>query len=72
MGEEMKFDNEAGKNVKAFGEFVKETIKTEGTKIKIRQRQVTNRALRRMSSGGANVLQHSAGMASGVSRKMGK
>lgn len=65
----MKFDNEAGKNVKALGSFLKETVSTVGKKIQIKQRQSTNRALRRMSSGKANAYQHSAGMAGGVSRK---
>ncbi len=63
-----KFDN-MSQNFKAVGSYAKSVLSTEGTKIQIRQRQRTNRALRKMSAGKANYTRHSAGMASGVSKK---
>ena len=68
MSLKQKFDNMSS-NFKAIGTIAKEGMKVAGLKVQIRQRQRTNRALRNMSAGKANKYRHSAGMASGVSKK---
>jgi len=64
-----KYDNGAFGNIRAFGTFVKETVRTEGLKIQIRKRKSAVAAIQRMQSGQANTTKNSSGMASGVSKK---
>ena len=64
----MKWDNEAVRNTKALGSFVKEHIKIAKLKVQIGERKRDAEAIRRMHSNKGNTYKDSPGMASGVSQ----
>lgn len=64
-----KYDNQAVDNAKALGTFIKETVRTAGLKMQIRQRKATNEALQRMNRGEGNTYRDSAGMGDATSKK---
>jgi len=64
----MKWDNEAVRNVKALGSYVKSRAETAVLKVKIGERKRDAEAIRRMHSNKGNTYKDSPGMASGVSQ----